>query len=162
MTQSLYSQLIRFNQYGDRGLCEVLEQHLGRLNEQDASIVLRVLDHINVVARIFQHHLQGTPHAFAAPRSDDVPDLQTVANGIKEIDNWYVSYVSNAQEQSLQQPVDFTFTDGSPARMTRGEMLLHVCMHAAGHRGNVGILLQKSGLQPNKDRVTDFVEAARH
>jgi uncharacterized damage-inducible protein DinB len=161
MAHPIYSQLIRFNQWGDRSLCDVLADNLQRLNESDATIVLRVLDHIHVVGRIFQHHLQGVPHAFAAPRSDDVPDLQTVAAGLREVDDWYVSYVSDTQD-SFDQPLDFAFTNGSPARMTRGEMLLHVCMHSAGHRGNVGIVLQKSGITPNKDRVTDFLEAARN
>ena len=49
-------------------------------------------------------------------------------------------------------------TDDS-ARMTRGEMLLHVAMHAAGHRGQVALLLQKNGIQPYPDRITDFLRA---
>ena len=43
--------------------------------------------------------------------------------------------------------------------MTRGEMLLHVAMHAAGHRGQVALLLQKNGIQPFPDRITDFLKA---
>jgi uncharacterized damage-inducible protein DinB len=45
--------------------------------------------------------------------------------------------------------------------MTRGEMLLHVAMHAAGHRGQVALLLQKNGIQPWPDRITDFLRAER-
>ena len=43
--------------------------------------------------------------------------------------------------------------------MTRGEMLLHVATHAAGHRGQVALLLQKNGIQPFPDRITDFLKA---
>ena len=43
--------------------------------------------------------------------------------------------------------------------MTRGEMLLHVAMHAAGHRGQAALLLQKNGIQPWPDRITDFISA---
>jgi uncharacterized damage-inducible protein DinB len=43
--------------------------------------------------------------------------------------------------------------------MTRGEMLLHVAMHAAGHRGQAALLLQKNGIQPWPDRMTDFLKA---
>jgi uncharacterized damage-inducible protein DinB len=49
--------------------------------------------------------------------------------------------------------------NGGPARMTRGEMLLHVAMHAAGHRGQAALLLQKNGIQPWPDRITDFLAA---
>jgi uncharacterized damage-inducible protein DinB len=44
--------------------------------------------------------------------------------------------------------VDFVFASGAPARMTRGEILLHVCPHGTYHRGNAGVLLQKSGAPP--------------
>ena len=47
-----------------------------------------------------------------------------------------------------------------PARMTRGEIILHVCLHGTYHRGNAGILLQKSGSSLYKDAVTDFLDAA--
>ena len=45
--------------------------------------------------------------------------------------------------------------------MTRGEMLLHVATHAAGHRGQVALLLQKNGIQPFPDRITDFLKAGQ-
>ena len=40
--------------------------------------------------------------------------------------------------EEVDEPLAFSFANGEPARMTRGEMLLHVAMHAAGHRGQVG------------------------
>jgi uncharacterized damage-inducible protein DinB len=43
--------------------------------------------------------------------------------------------------------------------MTRGEMLLHVATHGAGHRGQVALLLQKNAMQPYPDRITDFLRA---
>jgi uncharacterized damage-inducible protein DinB len=51
------------------------------------------------------------------------------------------------------------FSNGEPARMTRGEMLLRVATHGAGHRGQVALLLQKNGIQPWPDRLTDFLSA---
>ena len=57
------------------------------------------------------------------------------------------------------EAVAFSFSNGEPASMTRGEMLLHVAMHAAGHRGQVALLLQKNGIQPFPDRITDFLKA---
>lgn len=43
--------------------------------------------------------------------------------------------------------------------MTRSQMLLHVATHAAGHRGQIALLLQKNGLAPFSDRLTDFFDA---
>lgn len=44
--------------------------------------------------------------------------------------------------------------------MRRGEIILHVCLHGSYHRGNAGIVLQKNGITPTDDRVTDFLETA--
>jgi len=158
MTCRPYSQLVRYKQWADRGLCDVIAGSLDRLDAQDAAILARILDHIHVVDKIFQHHLQGLAHRFHAPRSDDVPDLQTLARGMGETDDWYVTHVGDLSDCDFEEPLDFVFTNGSPARMTRGEIVLHVCLHGTYHRGNAGIILQKNGIKPSDDRVTDFLE----
>jgi uncharacterized damage-inducible protein DinB len=158
MTSHSYLQLVSYKQWADRGLCHVIGENIGRLNAEDATILLRILDHIHVVDRVFQHHLQGLPHRFQAPRSEHVPDFDTLASGMREVDEWYVDHVRGSREQGFEQPLPFVFTSGTPARMTRGEILLHVCLHGTYHRGNAGVILQKNGIAPNDDRMTDFLE----
>jgi uncharacterized damage-inducible protein DinB len=106
-------------------------------------VLLRILDHIHVVDRIFQHHLEGAPPAFQTPRSEQIPEFQALADSVREVDDWYTSYVGRLPESDFEQPVDFVFTSGKPARMRRGEIILHVCLQGTYHRGNAGILLQK-------------------
>jgi uncharacterized damage-inducible protein DinB len=160
MTAHPYSQLVCYKQWADRGLYDVVGRNLDRLGAQDAAIMWRILDHIHVVDRIFQHHLQGLSHAFHAPRSEEMPDFRALTNSVREVDDWYAAYVGNLSEQDLQQPIDFLFTNGTAARMRRGEIILHVCLHGTYHRGNAGIVLQKNGIAPNDDRMTDFLETA--
>lgn len=93
-----------------------------------------------------------------APRSEQVPELQVLASGAQEVADWYVSYVESLSEEDFDQPVDFIFTSGKAARMRRGEIILHVCMHGTYHRGNAGAVLQLKGLTPSRDSVTDFLE----
>jgi uncharacterized damage-inducible protein DinB len=113
-----------------------------------------------VVDRIFQHHLQGLPHTFQAPRSEKMLELRALANSVREVDDWYTSYVGSLAENDFEQSVDFVFTSGKPARMRRGEIILHVCLHGTYHRGNAGAVLQLKGLTPSRDAITDFLEAA--
>jgi uncharacterized damage-inducible protein DinB len=155
-----YSQLIAIKRWADRGLYGVVSQNLGRLTNEDASIMLRILDHIHAVDRIFQHHLQGLPHTFQAPRSEGMPELQALAGSVREVDDWYASYVDSLTESDSEQCVDFVFTSGKPARMQRGEIILHVCLHGTYHRGNAGALLQLRGITPSRDSITDFLETA--
>jgi len=155
-----YSQLVSYKRWADRGLYDVVGRKLDRLAPQDSAVLLRILDHIHVVDRIFQHHLQGQPHAFRGPRSEQIPDFETLADGMRKVDDWYSSYVNTLADSDFEQTVDFAFTNGKPARMRRGEIILHVCLHGTYHRGNAGILLQKNGISPNDDRMTDFIESS--
>jgi uncharacterized damage-inducible protein DinB len=160
MTCLPYAQLIDIKRWADRGLYDVIGQNFGQLTSEEASIMLRILDHIHAVDRIFQHHLQGLPHSFQAARSSEMPVFDVLAAGALEVDDWYASYVGGLTEDDFEQPVDFVFTSGKPARMRRGEIILHVCLHGTYHRGNAGAVLQLKGLTPSRDAITDFLEAA--
>ena len=160
MIRQPYAQLIDIKRWADRGLCDAVSRNLGQLSGEEASIMLRILDHIHTVDRIFQHHLQGVPHGFHAPRSDVMPPFQALADGIRETDDWYAAYVGGLSDDDFEQPIDFTFTSGKPARMRRGEIILHVCLHGTYHRGNAGAVLQLKGLVPSPDAITDFLDEA--
>jgi uncharacterized damage-inducible protein DinB len=160
MAHTPYAQLIDIKRWADRGLYEAVGQNSDRLSKEDTFLMLRVLDHIHTVDRIFQHHLQRLPHNFTAPRSETMPELQVLADGMREVDDWYVAYVRGLTEDDFDQVLDFVFTSGKPARMTRGEIILHVCLHGTYHRGNAGALLQLRGLTPSRDAITDFLEDA--
>ena len=158
MADTTYAQLVDVKRWADHGLYNTVEKSFDRLSDEDGFLLLRVLDHIHTVDKIFQHHLQGLPYSFAAPRSETMPDLNTLAKSAKAVDDWYANHVRSMAESDFDQPVDFAFTSGKPARMTRGEMILHVCLHGTYHRGNAGALLQLRGLTPSRDAITDFLE----
>lgn len=158
MTHTAYTQLIHVKRWADLGLYEAIGQNLDRLTNEDSFIMLRILDHIHAVDRIFQHHLCGLPHTFKAARSENMPTLETLAASAREVDDWYAAYVAGLRESDFEEPIDFVFTSGKPARMKRGEIILHVCMHGTYHRGNAGAVLQLRGLTPSRDSVTDFLE----
>lgn len=160
MTRLPYAQLVDIKRWADRGLCDAVRQNLDRLGEQETTILLRLLDHIHAVDRIFQAHLLGRPHAYQAPRSETPPPFETLAAGMGEVDAWYAAYVRDLAPDDFDESIDFHFTSGKPARMRLGEMLLHVCLHGTYHRGNAGAVLQLKGLSPGPDSITDYLEAA--
>lgn len=127
MTAQLCSRLVRYKQWADSGLNEVVAANLDKVDARDGAILLRILDHIHAVDRIFQHHLLELPHSFAAPRSEAAPAFRELARGMKELDDWYVSYVDALPEDDFEQPIDFVFTSGRPARM---RVTRSFCMYA--------------------------------
>lgn len=160
MDTAAYSQIVRYKQWADRGLHEVVARQFGRLDERNAALIVRILDHIHAVDRIFRSHLQGLPHGLAGPRSAEPPEVGVLMEHTRAVDDWYVCYVGSLTAADFEQPLELVFTSGARARMTRGEILLHVCLHGAYHRGNAGVVLQLAGISPNDDRLTDFIEQA--
>lgn len=152
-----YAQLIEVKCWADHALYDAVDRNRDQLDEQKWEIMLRILDHIHAVDRIFQSHLEGRPHEYLAARSEHLPAFETLAAGMREADDWYAAYANRLSPGEFDEPVDFTFTSGKPARITRAQMLLHICLHGSYHRGNAGAVLQLEGLTPGRDGITDFL-----
>lgn len=123
-------------------------------------IAIRVLSHTYVVDRIFAANLTGTEHGHASPNPSQVPSLEELSTAIEVSDQWYVNYVSLLDEAHLAEKVDFTFTDGEPGRMSREEMLMHVAIHGAGHRGQIALMMMQNSITPPSDRFTSYLHKA--
>jgi uncharacterized damage-inducible protein DinB len=154
-----YRTLIHYKRWATNGLNSVLAENLERLAADERILVLRLLDHIQAVDEIFSHNLEARPHGYRAPRSAELPSFDVLAGRARATADWYADYADALLPEEVDEALAFSFANGEPARMTRGEILLHVAMHAAGHRGQVALLLQKNGIQPWPDRITDFLRA---
>ena len=159
MTASDCAKLIHYKRWADSGLYQVVAGHLDDLTDFDKAVLLQVLDHMHAVDRIFQHHLLMTRHGYERARSGEPMPFEVLSEQVRELDDWYVDYVGTLPEHRLDETIEFAFTNGAPARMRRGDMLLHVALHGTYHRGNAGLLLQKNAVAPNDDRLTDFLGA---
>lgn len=154
-----YRTLIHQKRWATNGLNAVIAENFDRLAADERILILRLLDHIQVVDEIFRHNLEARPHGYGAPRSAALPALDTLAANARATADWYADYADALKPEEVDEALAFSFANGRPARMTRGEMLLHVALHAAGHRGQAALLLQKSGIEPWPDRITDFMSA---
>jgi uncharacterized damage-inducible protein DinB len=153
-----YRTLMHQKRWATNGLNTVLAD-LERLPADEAVLICRLLDHIQTVDEIFSRTLEARPHGHRAPRSTELPPFEALAGKARSTADWYADYADALRPEEVDEVIAFAFSNGEPARMTRGEMLLHVATHSAGHRGQVALLLQKSGIQPWPDRMTDFLQA---
>lgn len=156
-----YDTLTRYKRWATNALNAVVAGNLHRIGEGDLMLIRRLLDHIQSVDAIFRDNLQGRPHGHGAPRSAELPAFETLARAAAVTADWYVDYADRLTPAQRDETIDFFFSNGSPGRMSRGDMLLHVATHGTYHRGNIGIILQKNGIEPNADRLTDFLAAER-
>jgi uncharacterized damage-inducible protein DinB len=123
--------------------------------------IIHTLNHVYVIDRIFQAHLEGRPHGFAARNTPETPPLDALWTAQRLIDDWYISFSDAAGDSELEEIVRFTFAGGGDGAMTRGEMVLHVVNHTTYHRGHVsGHFYQIPSLPPTTD-LPVFLRDAR-
>ncbi|MDF2693740.1 MAG: hypothetical protein K0S65_2123 [Labilithrix sp.] len=126
-------------------------------SQKGADLIVRALDHIQVVARIFQAHLKGVSHGYQAPQSAVFPSLEELDRGSETIDRWYVDTMASLRPEELARPRDVRFTDGKVVTMTPTTMILHVVTHTIHHRGNVDVIMLQTGMPRRRDGIPDFL-----
>ena len=97
--------------------------------------IVGTLNHNYVVDLIWQAHLEGREHGFKARNMVLHAELAALRRAQDEVNAWYVTWADTQTESSLAEVLNFRFVSGKPARMSRGDMLLHVVTHSSYHRG---------------------------
>lgn len=151
------AMLARYNQWANRVIFDaVAALPAGEAEKPRTSLfrnMVHTLNHNYVIDRIFQAHLEGRPHGYAARNTPDHPSLAELRRSQEEVDAWYVRWADGIAEPALDETVRFHFVGGGEGAMTRGQMLLHVVNHASYHRGFVADLFYQV---PAKPPITDL------
>jgi uncharacterized damage-inducible protein DinB len=123
-------------------------------------LAIKALSHAYIVDRVFAAHLKRKAHGYTSTNFGEMPTLEDLSAAIRASDREYIAYVATLHHGQLVERIDFAFTDGALGRMSREEMLLHVIIHGAGHRGQVSAVILLNGLSPAKDGFTTFLHEA--
>ena len=158
MADTFLTSLFRYKAWANRGLLDALDSAPEGVSPVDLARVRILLDHTNVVDRIFRARIEGKPEPFAGVISPATPTFSELRANMDATDAWYIDYTASASPQELETVVAFTFLDdGKRGRMTKGEMLGHVLTHANSHRGEIGVTLGTLGIKAPADMVTTFL-----
>src|SRR5205823_3497984 len=89
------------------------------------------------------------------------PDLSPdeCSNESRQLFGAWSELVSSGGAVGLAFTVSYKNSKGEPWSSTVGEILTHVIMHGAYHRGQIATLLRDSGNEP---AYTDFIHAVRN
>lgn len=133
------SMLSQYKRWADQlffdSLGELPAEELSRERAGPVKSMIGVLNHMYVVDRIWQAHLQHRDHGFTSRQAMPYPALAELCQAQREVDDWYVDWSAQLSESSLDEVIDFAFVSGNRGSMTAGAMLLHVVNHATYHRG---------------------------
>jgi uncharacterized damage-inducible protein DinB len=157
MGNTSLASLFKYKAWANEELFAAVKTINDETHATEQHTCIRLLNHIYTVDRIFVGNLQRQAHGFTATNTADTPTLDGLLAAVRTTDQWYVDYSSRLAANELNEAIEFTFTDGTPARMTREEMLLHVSLHGGYHRGAVGRILAQLGIAPPRDLLTGFL-----
>lgn len=149
MLQTLYG----YQAWANRDLLDKLALLDGRAQASERETALRLVSHHHVVARIFAAHLTGAHHGYTSDSTVETLSLDELRTAVAATDHWYQDYVRTVSPEALSEAVPFSFTDGDKGCMTRQEMLLHVALHSAVHRGEVCRILWQLSVTPPWDTL---------
>lgn len=153
-----FAQLFQYKRWANDELLALGEASQATLPEGDHRLFVRILNHTYVVDRIFASHLQGLPQtAYTATNTEETPALPALREAVRASDDWYVQYANGLTADQLAEPVQFRFTDGDTGTMTRAEILNHVVVHGAYHRGAAGRILAVHSVPLPRDSLTTFL-----
>jgi uncharacterized damage-inducible protein DinB len=97
--------------------------------------IIGTLNHNLLIDLIWQAHLEGRDHGFAARNVVLHRELDALRAAQEAMNRWYVDWAAAQSAASLDEAVRFRFIGGEESAMTRGAILLHVVNHASYHRG---------------------------
>ncbi|HEY9445887.1 MAG TPA: DinB family protein [Burkholderiales bacterium] len=123
--------------------------------------MVHTLNHIYVIDRIFQAHLEGREHGYTARNTPTHPSLAQLWQAQQAVDAWYVDWSDHLTAPQLEEQIAFTFVGGGEGRMSRAEILLHLVNHTSFHRGFVGEMLCKLPVRAPATDFTVFLRDAR-
>lgn len=110
--------------------------------------------HVVGAGRLWLGRLLGEPPAVVWPALD----LAACREGWEELERRWETYLAGLAAADLAGYVDYVNSKGEPWSSTVGDVLTHVVLHGAYHRGQIAADLRAAGFEPP---YTDFIEAAR-
>lgn len=144
--------LTRYNAWANKLIFEaVAALPAGEATRERATLfksIVHTLNHNYVIDRIFQAHLEGREHGYAARNTADSPMLEELRAAQESIDERYVAWGDRMTEAALGEKVHFTFVGGGEGVMTRSEILLHIVNHTSYHRGFVADMFYQVPARP--------------
>jgi len=110
--------------------------------------------HLVGAGRLWLGRLLGEPPAVVWPALD----LAACHAGWDELELRWQAYLAALTPPALAATVPYVNSKGEPWSSRVGDVLTHVVLHGAHHRGQIAADLRAAGAEPP---YTDFIEAAR-
>ncbi|HEX8813903.1 MAG TPA: DinB family protein [Terriglobales bacterium] len=143
-------RMFSYNNWANQQVLSALEA-LGSPPAQ----ALKLLAHIVAAERLWLERLQSQPQTFPVWPEFSLPECKRETDRLHQL---WPRYLSTLAEPGLAAEIDYKNTRGENWSNTRGDILEHVIIHSAHHRGQIVALIRATG---NVPPTLDFIHAVR-
>jgi uncharacterized damage-inducible protein DinB len=116
---------------------------------------LRLLAHVLSAQRLWLDRLQSKPQTYPVWPDFSLDQCNREAS---ELDHLWPRYLSALVEKDLAATIDYKNTRGENWSNRCGDILEHVVIHSAHHRGQIVAIIRAAGYAPP---TLDFIHAVR-
>lgn len=145
-----FLQMFRYDHWANREFLAGL-----RVSSPGTDKVLRLLAHILSAQKLWLDRLQQVPQSVAVWPNSTVDQCLGLSD---EMMSAWTAYLNGLAPADLQRVIDYRNTKGEPWSSRVDDILNHVVMHSAYHRGQAALEMRAAGLQP---ALTDFIHGVR-
>lgn len=152
-----YQMLTRYKAWADAllyGTVAMLpEAELVKPQKIVFGTLLRTLNHVHAMDRVWSSHLKGVPHGLISRNPAHCPPFAELCEAQRAMDDWFIRYADGVADSAVEESVEFGYIGGGRGAMSRREILIHVVNHGTYHRGHIGDMLYQIPVEPP---TTDF------
>ncbi|HEY4904247.1 MAG TPA: DinB family protein [Candidatus Sulfotelmatobacter sp.] len=117
--------------------------------------LLRLMAHIMSAESLWLERLKGEPQSMQVWPDLDLDQCETHATKLSEL---WVEYLRQMSATGLSEKISYRNSKGESWSNTVQDVLTHVVMHSAYHRGQIASMMRAAGQTP---AYIDFIHAVR-
>jgi uncharacterized damage-inducible protein DinB len=144
--------LARYNAWANRTIFDAVAALPGDEATKERPTLFKnmvnTLNHLYVVDRVWQAHLEGREHGIPALNTVLYPELAALWPAQQAIDAWYIDWSAALTEEEAAQTLRFTLIGGNQGAMRRGDVMFHLVNHTSYHRGFVADMFYQIPARP--------------
>jgi uncharacterized damage-inducible protein DinB len=143
-------RLFRYDDWANREIVNALE---GLPTPPPRS--LKILSHILSAERLWLERLRSEKQTYPV-----WPDftIEQCRRQVEQLQQLWTAHLSSFPEKDLNRPVSYRNTKGETFTSQNLDILMHVVLHSAYHRGQIATDMRSAGFSP---AYTDFIHAVR-
>lgn len=145
-----YRRLVAYDRWANAAVVAAL-----RAADPAPPAALKLLAHVAAAERLWLDRIDGRREPIEVWPDQPLVEIAATLGGL---DDRWEGFFAGLVPERLEEPVSYVNSKGEPWSSTVGDILTHVTLHSAYHRGQIATALRAAGHAP---AYTDFIHATR-